>query len=84
MCIKKIKCYTVPRFENLESGFILDIMNKDNWELDLYRKEVYKLVIFHFIFFMFLCSITKTIIYDPGSLSKEYVIILFIYLLILY
>jgi len=75
--ILNLKIYSLPRFENLDSGFSLEFYNKENWEKDLYRLEFSKFFLFHFLFFMFLWSLYKTVIYDPGTLSNEYVNIYF-------
>lgn len=70
---KLCKFYTLPRFESLESGFTLDFNSKANWDLQQFKLEFYKFGFFHAIFVMFLWSFIRTIIYDPGSLSLEYV-----------
>jgi len=54
-------------------GFTLDFANPDNINDPIYYYCFKKFIIFHFLLIMFLISLLRTVLTDPGFLSKEYV-----------
>jgi hypothetical protein len=61
--------------EGTSRGLTFEFTDNVNFSDGNYRLEFIHIIIFHFYFFMFIWCLIKTILTDPGSLHKEYVII---------
>ena len=56
-------------------GFSLDFVSKENYEDSFYKFCIIKFIIFHILFSMFIISLIRTVLVNPGFFEKEYVFI---------
>jgi len=62
-------------------GFSLDFLNQENLNDPIYFHCFKKFMIFHFLLLMLLISLLRTVLTNPGLLEKEYVKIIWNFIL---